>query len=151
MFCATCGVTFISRHPPRTLGVVCLVRSYRHPIRARQLFQHHPRGAPLRGPVGLKHFAHHDQSVPILDREIPVIAQLGFLSAALPRQKRIRIGSGLVRFVRPLLRILCPRFNRFQRHSFNTRRSQGIRNIADVSAAKNNLVHDKPSNATTEI
>src|SRR4051812_32495227 len=72
---------------------------------ARNLFQPHHGRVPLAGSLGWEDFRADDEPVTILRQQIPVVAQLGFLAIALPRQQGIEISRGLVRFVAALLSV----------------------------------------------
>src|SRR5438046_117871 len=75
--------------------VEALISAYGHRLRSRNLLQHHQRRIALCPPVGHEHFCIDDQSVAILDQQIPAVAQLGLLPITFARQLRLGIGSSM--------------------------------------------------------
>ena len=87
----------------KTQGVKRFVSAHRHPLRSRNLFQHHQRCVSFCPPGGRHRFGLDDQPVAILHQQIPAVTQLRLLTNAFARHQRIRIGLRLVRVIRPSL------------------------------------------------
>src|SRR5438477_712722 len=84
-------------------SVEALISAYGHRLPSRNLLQHHQRRIALCPPVGHEHFCGDDQSVAILDQQIPAVAQLGLLPITFARQLRLGIGLRCMRLIRPPL------------------------------------------------
>src|SRR5438445_8119119 len=67
-------------------SVEALISAYGHRLRSRNLLQHHQRRIALCPSVGHEHFCGDDQSVAILDQQIPAVAQLGLLPITFARR-----------------------------------------------------------------
>src|SRR5437667_6046448 len=88
---------------PEIPSVEALISAYGHRLRSRNLLQHHQRRIALCPSVGHEHFCGDDQSVAILDQQIPAVAQLGLLPITFARQLRLGIGLRCMRLIRPPL------------------------------------------------
>ena len=87
------------------VGVVALVRRYRHSAASFCPIHHPDRRVPLGSTTALHQFGIDYKSIPVLDHHVATKRQLCFMATAFARQSRVRVGCRLMCVIAPLFAV----------------------------------------------